>query len=142
MSAIALVAFAFTLTCGGAVPLHFVVDPSFDGRERQELAAAAAAWNDVAREEIELGGGPWRIERGPLDPQLGGETFPDERRIVMRAGLDADLFAQIALHELGHAHGLRHVRGYGVMFWNADDRQAQVVTDVDVAECRRVAACE
>jgi hypothetical protein len=80
------------------------------------------------------------VESTGLPNVLGVHRGSTDQIIIVGTDGDTDLFELIALHEFGHAHGLRHVGPPALLCsWVGS---ASDFTPNDMAECRRVGACE
>lgn len=138
----------------------FVVDQAFTEEENIGLERAVARWNAIATEQFCLRPaedgeiatntqhGVYRIEYKSsywetLSKQFGGANvlgvhYPSTDQIGIVGGMaDNEL---IALHEFGHAHGLAHTEAPSIM--HASIGTASDFTPIDMAECRRVGACQ
>lgn len=136
----------------------FKVRAGFSLEQRDSLARAAARWNEIAIESFcvqddETEGGPEvrPIEYGGEEYQrlyayfrsdFGGAHWIDAQGkdvIVLRTDVDVLGFEAVAMHEFGHAHRLGHIPDPGIM---SDAEFTWDFTEYDLAECRRVGACE
>lgn len=123
--------------CGRTAP-HFAVAAEFSPDERAEITRAAAKWNTIVRVPVSVDGGSWRIIKAnppTPDPRYVGWTDTPSHTIWIRPGVG--VYAVI-LHELGHAQGLHHVAGPGVMNPNVG---AVEFSPGDMEECRKAGAC-
>ncbi len=136
----------------------FVVSPAFLPEERDALERAVTRWNRVAIEQFCLTDGTgeaiehgiFRIEYGGtywkgLSAYFGGANilgvhFGESDQIGIVDTLGMDTFELVALHELGHAHGLAHTPPPSIMA--ASVGSASDFTSIDMGECRRVGACD
>lgn len=138
----------------------FLVSSEFSPEERAALDRAAARWNEIAIEQFclqdtaeEINGDDSRaIFRIPykgeywqeISASMGGLDFigiywPWDL-IGIVDSMPIDQFERVALHEFGHAHGLGHTDAPSIM--HAYEGTASDFTDKDIAECKRVGACE
>jgi hypothetical protein len=164
LAAIVLVGCSFTIVASGddasakveACPITLRLTPGLTTEERDAVSAAVAMWNGVtvAAKQMCVSDGAGRDVRlipdhgtewhAMLSESEDGVAFIGLTRatdIVIVGGLSATTFLRVAAHEFGHVLGLQHVAGHTVMapaaLFMADD-----LTAADVAECRRVGACE
>ena len=141
------------LGCGAAEDVPVYIDPLFNACEREEILRAGVAWNLHAvkpfRFFLEDQKGPRIAEDSwlilPVNsveiPSGGAITNKDRHLIRVSLGTHVDALYVVSLHELGHVMGLEHVR-HGAMQENGDRPFPSTLTDEDLAECRRVGACE
>lgn len=113
------------------------IDSEFTAEEQLEIRRAADDWNTRATREVRfVADGDWLIL--PASTSLGLGLAQGRRRIIrINPSTPDDQVYAVALHELGHALGLRHVK-QGVMDPN---RQTIIFSEEDMAECRRAGAC-
>lgn len=124
----------------------FTVRPGFTVPQRRELEAAVTRWNYIAEEQFCIVEGystksyiyPRTIEEVEGGWRVGYYVSEDDSVGVVTT-LSLPDFGEIALHELGHAHGLDHAPAPAVMHYAAGT--SKVFTDNDIAECQRVGAC-
>lgn len=137
-----VLALALCLSCSGAraVP-DCQPDPDFTGDEMDALARAASQWSGITHEPVRLtSAGPWRlIKASPPDFRFVGQTLSAQHVVYIAPGLHADTFYGVAIHELGHVVGLQHISERGVMNPSVGET---TFSAADIAECRRVRACE
>lgn len=128
---------ALSVACGG--PLGMRVDPSWPASAQDEIARAAADWNARVKPDrrIVLGHDGWRILRDTPPGGYNGFALPSERTIwIAPEPRGASVYA-VALHEMGHALGLRHTpTGVMMPFTVSTDFTPEVL-----AECRHAEAC-
>lgn len=136
----------------------YYVTPEFNDGERAALDRAVARWNAIALErwcltdkessdhsephsiyKIPYRGAEWQ----KISDMFGGSdvygvAWGDDRTGIVDS-LSIELFEVVALHELGHLHGLDHISEPGIMFPHVGT--AWDFTSGDLEECRRVGAC-
>lgn len=145
--------FALVLAgCGGGVllppPRSLDVSSEFTPEQQAEIANSAERWNArTTRPLLVLHGGRWSVLRRQPDGPFVGLTVASTHTVLL-APSETDV-SWVSLHELGHVLGLSHVC-HGVM-WGTNpppppgcmaDHPETDFTDEDIAECRRVGACE
>jgi hypothetical protein len=134
---IALAALAAgTMSCAGD-GVDCEIDSEFTDTEQSEIRRAADDWNAIAIREVRfVQEGDWLIL--PASTSIGLGLAQGKRRLIrINPSTPEDQVYAVALHELGHALGLRHVK-QGVM---DPHRQTIVFSNEDMAECRRAGAC-
>jgi hypothetical protein len=112
--------------------------------ERAAFGEACERWNHVAIRQqhiAEPGDGNRRVlmvlrEHMANGPDTDGETGSGVMRLAR--GMERGEFLMVTVHEQGHALGLRHIDGVGVMHAHAGQVE---FSDDDIAECRRAKAC-
>ncbi len=139
----------------------FVVAPEFTAEEHAALQRSLDRWNDRAAEpfcmrDATASGEAENTEHGvfriayhspywyEISKNVGGANFigihwGNTDQIGIVDTLSADTFELVALHEFGHAHGLRHTEPPSIMC--AFIGTATDFTENDDRECRRVGAC-
>ncbi len=126
-----------TVSCGRG-DVEAEIDVVFTDVQRSEIIRAANTWNQVTglRQVHIVEDGEWLIVPAP-SPRGLGYAQGSRRLIRISPETPDDQVYAVALHEFGHALGLRHV-SRGVM---DPDRQTIEFSEEDMAECRRVGAC-
>lgn len=136
-----ILALALLLSCARPVP-HVAIAEGFTNEERASIARAAEKWNTIVREPVRVDGGPWKLVKqtppdAPTKLYIGQTDYPG-KTIFIAPDLDSRTFFLTVLHEFGHAQGLHHIPGPGIM--NATIG-APDFTEGDLEECRRVNVC-
>ncbi len=118
------------------------VDPDFTNEERAALFSAAAKWNAVATSQILLTDDPAAhgeiVRRAPAHMNAFATTERDH--VEISPGLPPEIFAHVAMHELGHVLRLDYSIN-GVMRCDGSTYPVDLSGE-DIEECRRVEACE
>lgn len=134
----------------------FVVSPDFDTDEVAALNRAVERWNYIATEQFCLSSGTgnertvdhgifktWRgtdeYNGWAKDEPVIGLHWSGSDEIAIVGDLPIEDFELVALHELGHAHGLGHTPPPSIMcayIGTADD-----FTGIDLDACRAAGAC-
>jgi hypothetical protein len=140
LAGVTMIASLALASCGdGAVECE--IDAVFTNSQGAEIRRAAVDWNKLSVRPVTFapeGEGDWLIL--PASVTLNRLGYAQRKRRLIRINPltpDDQIYA-VALHELGHALGLGHVK-QGVM---DPDRQTIAFSAEDLAECRRVGACE
>jgi hypothetical protein len=140
----ALVAAVVTLTgCATDGGHSLNIDARFAPAQRDAVLEAADEWNVYVypSHRFDIDGEDWRVlaeaPTGEVCAGAAGCAKRDERLIQIDPRFEPERVRAIALHELGHALGLKHVAG-GVMDPNVLHDH---LNEIDIAECRRVGAC-
>lgn len=133
----------------------YSVSSVFSSDERAALEQANDRWAEIATAQfclvdgdtsrktirrIPYQGTEWQeISRSFGGLNVLGVYRSNDDSITIVDSLPTDLFELVALHELGHAHGLGHVDAPAIM--HASIGTATDFTSNDMAECHRVGAC-
>jgi hypothetical protein len=116
------------------------IDAVFTDHQQSEIRRAADSWNVRTVRDVRFaaeGEGDWLILPATVTLNRLGYAQRKRRLIRINPVTPDDQVYAVALHELGHALGLGHVK-QGVM---DPDRQTIVFSGEDIAECRRAGAC-
>ncbi len=128
---------AVALLLAACTPLRFSVDSAFTPDENAQILKAAHDWNVHSKRKISFDGDSWRILKQDPGTGYNGWSSSSQHLIRIRPEHPGASVYEVALHEFGHALGLKHTTT-GLM-------QAAVVntefTPEVLAECRRVGAC-
>jgi len=162
MRARALAVALFAACSSSPTGYAFDVDARFKPASRDAFLHAQDAWNAItnADHQLSIDGGDWRVAAEWPSPECGRHPgCTHSRARVVQIYSDGDVLT-IARHELGHVLGLQHTcvsadetvspaapgappcvfgRPAGVM---DPDNGSPTFTDSDLAECRRVSACQ
>ncbi|MBX3206114.1 MAG: hypothetical protein KF764_13665 [Labilithrix sp.] len=128
------------LTSCGTDSVDCEIDAVFTDRQAAEIRRAADDWNRFTVREVTFapeGEGDWLILPASVTLNRLGYAQRKRRLIRINPVTPDDQVYAVALHELGHALGLGHVKE-GVM---DPDRQTIKFSAFDMAECRRAGAC-
>lgn len=139
----------------------FLVSREFPLEERAALGRAVRRWNAIAIQQFCLEDAGEEIEPSTAEHAIFRIAYKGEywKRVSESMGnvdfigvywggpdvigivdsMPIDQFERVALHELGHAHGLSHTDAPAIM--HAYEGTASDFTDKDIAECKRVGAC-
>lgn len=146
------------LLAGCIEPVAYTPAREFPDSEREEIWKAARAWDAIVKPERRIRpGNNWIVVREEPPYGFNGYASRTQRKIWIRPvpGGGVSTYA-IAIHEWGHALGLRHICTAPGAKGDADPRpcgsEAMGVMDPmhvgttfsedDKAECRRAGACE
>lgn len=133
--------FAALLSCGDGAIVWDV--RALDEAHREAFAGRCAEWNAVAdrQQYVTTGAGTHVVEVRPRGEMANGPRANSEyAHGVMHVAPDlGDHFAFSVAHEQGHALGLDHHAGPGVM---ATTATTETLTAEDIDECMRVGACD
>lgn len=138
VAAISMLLTACALTSCGSGDVDCEIDAMFNTSQQSEIQRAGKDWNAFTTRAVTFSNdGDWLIIPATVPLGLGLEQ--KQRRLIrISPSTPDDQVYAVALHELGHALGLRHV-SQGVM---DPVRQTIKFSDEDMAECRRAGACQ
>lgn len=131
---------AFVCSCA-ATGIRWQLPADMPPDARDEFATACADWNAVAIEQQSIGPGDRRVIYWPREQMqtVGANAETSAREMRIARDIDSAQRPKTMTHELGHALGLKHHQGAGVM---AADAPTTEILEADRAECRRVGACQ
>lgn len=145
------------LTAGCALDPTYTIDTAFTPDERTAILEAGEILNQYVKPEYQLafGDGDWFIRREKPPGELAGHTSRTDALIKLQPATDYYVvpdytpeetyqlqlagFRVMAMHELLHSLGLKHTAS-GIMAAKVITIDP-VLTEADLAECRRVEVC-
>jgi hypothetical protein len=128
-------AFAALLSCGHS-EIRWSLPASMPEPQRAAFVASCERWNRVAVVRQSIGEGDRRVVIRLRSEMANCGANAETNGTEMRLPEDAQ--APTMMHELGHALGLGHIEGPGVMATTATGAD---LTAGDIDECQRVEAC-